>query len=129
MRVAVCMTRWNHQDKAKGAAGHIWHRGVRASVLMLALLALPVHGACPGFLDQEMRRLHSSESVNLCKVVAERPVLIVNTASHCGFTGQFKGLEARNSMKTMWLELHPLGLSTAHLLLKMGMVSQMLQLQ
>lgn len=50
--------------------------------------------SCPAFLDREFRRLHSSERVNLCRVAAGRPLLIVNTASHCGFTSQFKGLEA-----------------------------------
>ena len=49
--------------------------------------------ACPAFLNQEYRKLHSSEGVNLCKLVAGKPMLIVNTASHCGFTPQFKGLE------------------------------------
>ena len=43
--------------------------------------------------DHEMRRLHSSESVNLREQYAGHPLLIVNTASHCGYTGQFKGLE------------------------------------
>ena len=50
--------------------------------------------ACPAFLNQEFRKLHSSESVNLCKAFAGKPMLIINTASHCGFTPQFKGLEA-----------------------------------
>ncbi len=49
---------------------------------------------CPAFLDHEFRRLHSSEKVNLCRIAAGRPLLIVNTASHCGYTPQFKGLEA-----------------------------------
>jgi len=49
--------------------------------------------SCPAFLDQEYRKLHSSESVNLCTLGAGKPLLIVNTASHCGFTPQFKGLE------------------------------------
>lgn len=49
---------------------------------------------CPAYLDQDFRKLHSSQSVNLCKAYAGRPMLIVNTASHCGFTPQFKGLEA-----------------------------------
>jgi glutathione peroxidase len=49
--------------------------------------------SCPVFLDQEYRKLHSSESVNLCTLGAGKPLLIVNTASHCGFTPQFKGLE------------------------------------
>jgi glutathione peroxidase len=49
---------------------------------------------CPAFLDHEFRKLHSSQKVNLCKAHAGKPLLIVNTASHCGFTPQFKGLEA-----------------------------------
>jgi glutathione peroxidase len=49
---------------------------------------------CPAFLNQDFRKLRSSESVNLCKLIDGKPALIVNTASHCGFTPQFKGLEA-----------------------------------
>lgn len=49
---------------------------------------------CPAFLNHEFRKLHSSQTVNLCKEFAGKPMLIINTASHCGFTGQFKGLEA-----------------------------------
>lgn len=59
-----------------------------------AVAAAPAAGTCPAFLNQEYRKLHSSESVNLCKAFAGKPMLIVNTASHCGFTPQFKGLEA-----------------------------------
>lgn len=51
---------------------------------------------CPAFLDQEFTRLRSAEKVNLCKAFAGKPLLVVNTASHCGFTPQFKGLEALN---------------------------------
>ena len=50
--------------------------------------------ACPAFLDQDYRKLHSSEKVNVCKAAAGKPMLIVNTASNCGFTPQYKGLEA-----------------------------------
>ena len=47
------------------------------------------------WLNHDMRRLHSSETVNIQALAAEAPaVLLVNTASHCGFTGQFEGLEA-----------------------------------
>ncbi len=56
--------------------------------------ASPAAQECPAFLNQEYRKLHSSQSVNLCKAFAGKPMLIVNTASHCGFTPQFKGLEA-----------------------------------
>jgi glutathione peroxidase len=66
----------------------------------LALLTLLGNGTpamaagCPAWLDHDFQKLHSSESVNLCKLAAGKPLLIVNTASHCGFTPQFKGLEA-----------------------------------
>ena len=53
------------------------------------------HGArCPAWLDQDYKRLQSKDPINLCKAFAGNPLLIVNTASHCGFTPQFKGLEA-----------------------------------
>lgn len=44
--------------------------------------------------DHEMRKLHSTEVVNLRDAYAGHPLLLVNTASRCGFTGQFEGLEA-----------------------------------
>lgn len=50
--------------------------------------------ACPDYLDQDLRKLHSKKTVNLCEVSDGKPLLIVNTASHCGFTSQFEGLEA-----------------------------------
>jgi glutathione peroxidase len=68
-----------------------------AGALGLAVLAFsgPAAAAdCPSFLDQTVRKLHSSETVNLCKLAAGKPLLVINTASHCGFTPQFKGLEA-----------------------------------
>jgi glutathione peroxidase len=58
--------------------------------------AAPQAQACPAFLDQDFRKLHSTQTVNICKDFAGKPLLIVNTASHCGFTPQFKGLEAVN---------------------------------
>lgn len=66
-----------------------------AAVLGLAALVAPAQAAdCPAFLDHEFTRLHSAQKVNLCDEFAGKPLLIVNTASHCGFTPQFKGLEA-----------------------------------
>lgn len=49
---------------------------------------------CPAVLNHDMQKLRSSETVNLCEAYAGKPVLVINTASHCGFTPQFKGLEA-----------------------------------
>ena len=61
---------------------------------LATVVAFSAQAACPEYLDQELRRLHSKEDVNLCEVTAGKPVLIVNTASHCGYTPQFKGLES-----------------------------------
>ncbi len=66
----------------------------RSSAAALLIAGSAANAACPDYLDHEMRRLHSKESVNLCEVTAGKPMLIVNTASHCGYTPQFKGLEA-----------------------------------
>jgi len=49
--------------------------------------------ACPHWLDMTIEKLHSSQTIDLCSVVAGQPLLIVNTASHCGYTKQFSGLE------------------------------------
>lgn len=49
---------------------------------------------CPEYLNLEVRKLHSEETVNLCELTQGKPVLIVNTASNCGYTPQFKALEA-----------------------------------
>ncbi|MGD8175052.1 glutathione peroxidase [Marinimicrobium sp. ARAG 43.8] len=49
---------------------------------------------CPDALNHEFRRLHSNEDINLCERFGGQPLLVVNTASHCGFTSQFGGLEA-----------------------------------
>lgn len=60
-----------------------------------AQLSLAETGKCPAFLDQDYKQLHSDKSINLCSMYqAEKPMVIVNTASHCGFTHQFGGLEA-----------------------------------
>jgi len=60
------------------------------------LLSVSLHASdasCPTWLNQSKRLLHSQQSKNLC-AYSGKPMLIVNTASHCGFTPQFKGLEA-----------------------------------
>ncbi len=48
---------------------------------------------CPATLDFTLRQLNSDEQINLCASYKDKTVLVVNTASHCGFTPQFTGLE------------------------------------
>lgn len=49
---------------------------------------------CGPALDFELRRLAGDETVKLCDAYQGKVVLMVNTASKCGFTGQYEGLEA-----------------------------------
>ncbi|WP_371376314.1 glutathione peroxidase [Thalassotalea aquiviva] len=49
---------------------------------------------CPAFLNHTMRKLNTTTSIDICKEFAGKPLLIVNTASNCGFTPQFKALES-----------------------------------
>ncbi|AFV00143.1 glutathione peroxidase [Simiduia agarivorans] len=60
--------------------------------LALAGLSVSASAACPDFLNQEYRKLHSTAVESVCRDEA-KAYLLVNTASHCGFTPQFKGLE------------------------------------
>lgn len=60
----------------------------------LAITVMPSYATCPALLNHTMQRLHSGEQLNLCDEFAGKPVLIVNTASHCGFTPQFSALES-----------------------------------
>jgi glutathione peroxidase len=66
------------------------------SVVTLAGLCFVanVGAACPEYLNHDLRKLHSQDRVNLCEASPGQPLLIVNTASHCGYTKQFKGLQA-----------------------------------
>ena len=50
-------------------------------------------GACPAILHHTFNRLQDDSKQDLCQY-AGKVLLIVNTASFCGFTKQYEGLEA-----------------------------------
>lgn len=49
--------------------------------------------ACPPLLNQQFPRLQDEKPQSLCQY-AGKVLLVVNTASYCGFTPQYKGLES-----------------------------------
>jgi len=55
-----------------------------------ALSARPA--SCPAILHQSFKRLQDDTPQDLCQY-AGKVVLVVNTASYCGFTSQYEGLE------------------------------------
>lgn len=71
------------------------------TVLLLCSLAPPAWAAeparpapaCPALLQQRFDRLQDEKPQDLCQY-AGRVLLVVNTASFCGFTKQYAGLEA-----------------------------------
>lgn len=66
-----------------------------AALAALCAPALADPGAAgTALFNHELRRLHSDEVVKLGDRFGGQPVLVVNTASHCGFTDQFRELEA-----------------------------------
>ena len=53
----------------------------------------PVTDACPEVLNYSFNRLPTGKPESLCQYRG-KVVLIVNTASYCGYTHQYEGLEA-----------------------------------
>ena len=64
-------------------------------VVMLSAWVSPTQAAeCPALLQGDLPKLRSEERIDLCATFSGKPLLVINTASFCGFTPQFKGLEA-----------------------------------
>lgn len=68
-----------------------------AAAAMTALGAASVQAAepaasCPALLQHSFPRLQDEKPQSLCQY-SGKVLLVVNTASYCGFTGQYEGLE------------------------------------
>lgn len=61
---------------------------------LMVLLALSGQATAESLLDVSYRPLAEKTPVNLRERYAGKVLLVVNTASKCGFTPQFEGLEA-----------------------------------
>lgn len=49
--------------------------------------------SCPSLLDYEFKQLAAAASERLCDSYRGKVILVVNTASQCGYTYQYAGLE------------------------------------
>lgn len=58
-----------------------------------ASVPAPAPAACPTLLNKTFPRLQDEKPQSLCQYSGQ-VLLVVNTASYCGFTKQYKGLEA-----------------------------------
>jgi glutathione peroxidase len=62
---------------------------------MAVVVPAALGSRCPALLNHVVPRLQDEKPQSLCQY-AGRVLLVVNTASYCGFTSQFKALEALN---------------------------------
>ena len=89
------MKRWAsvRMDALSGTACRVARRIARF-LLTAAMVTgvVSVANACPELLNHRFTTLQG-QSLDLCRY-ANRPVLVVNTASKCGYTPQFEKLEA-----------------------------------
>jgi len=67
--------------------------GAMAQSVQAKVVPASSAAACPTILNHRFNRLQDEAPQNLCQY-AGKVVLVVNTASFCGFTGQYEGLEA-----------------------------------
>ena len=68
-----------------------------ATVALAGLLATAPALAGESLLDRDYRQLAGKETVNLQSTYGGQVLLVVNTASKCGFTPQYEGLEAMHA--------------------------------
>ena len=67
--------------------------GLCFTALSHAQVIRPRDASCPALLQQNVLRLQDEKPQSLCQY-AGKVVVVVNTASFCGFTSQYEGLEA-----------------------------------
>ena len=76
------------------------HRSIQAFAAFMVLATLVITGSrpvqaseCPALLRHSFPDLRTGEPQDLCQYQG-RVILVVNTASYCGFTDQYGGMEA-----------------------------------
>ena len=63
-----------------------------AGLIFATVVPTTAFAACPALLDHTFQNLQDGKPMPLCQY-AGKVILVVNTASYCGFTSQYDGLE------------------------------------
>ena len=76
---------------------NLWTNSIFKTVSSMAILGATIlssnaNAACSGIYNHQFTTLQG-EKINLCDY-QDKPILVVNTASKCGFTPQFEDLES-----------------------------------
>ncbi len=62
-------------------------------IFILIFFSEVTMASCPKILDFDIKLLGEDKTINLCQEYLGKVILVVNTASKCGFTPQYEGLE------------------------------------
>jgi glutathione peroxidase len=87
----------SHTRQVQAVRTHFRKFAVRTLLLSIisgVFMTSSVYAKCAPALDFSFRPLAGKESVKLCEKHANQVLLVVNTASKCGYTPQYEGLEA-----------------------------------
>ncbi len=90
-------TRLQYDDRMRRFLSSLLALSAAAVALAVAAPALAAghaadDGACPALLNYTFNRLQTGQPESLCQFRG-KVLLIVNTASYCGYTHQYEGLE------------------------------------
>jgi glutathione peroxidase len=77
----------------KSLAVVLWMLAISASWAQSTTFTAAQSAACPTLLNHTFPRLQDEKPQSLCQY-SGKVILVVNTASYCGFTPQYKGLES-----------------------------------
>jgi len=70
------------------------HARLLIAAAVLGFSGLALADGCPALLQGDLPHLGNKKSIDLCQQFGGKPLVVVNTASYCGFAPQFDGLEA-----------------------------------
>lgn len=70
------------------------HARLLIAAVALGVSSLALADGCPALLQGELPKLGNKKPIDLCQQFAGKPLVVINTASYCGFAPQFEGLES-----------------------------------